>query len=178
MDMNDLRNDAETWQILEERAQALAAQKLDTEIGLGEEILVFRLGDGCYSMPAHFIREVQPLTTYTPLPSTPSFVLGLVNVRGRLLTAMDIRPLLDIPQAAPQDQAFLFIVSSKGMEVGLLADGIVEVRHSDSDLSPALSTTTGRGVNWIRGVDRDLNVLIDPNLFLEDPRIVVNSETE
>lgn len=178
MTFQDLRQDPEIWSVLEERARQLAEQKADTDTGLGEEILVFRLGEDRYSIPAHFIREVQPLTTYTPLPSTPSFILGLVNVRGRLLTAMDIRPLLDIGQTAPQEQSFILILNANGMEVCLLTDGVIEVRHSDTDLAQALSTSTGRGVTWVRGVDRNLNVLIDPPLLLSDPRIIVNFEAE
>jgi purine-binding chemotaxis protein CheW len=178
VDFKQLREDPSTWEILEERARALAAQKVDSDIGLGEEILTFRLGEGHYSVPAHYIREVQPLYTYTPLPSTPSFIIGLVNVRGRLLTALDIRPLLDIAQSPPKEQSFLIILSANGMEVCLLTDGVTEVRHSALNLAQALSTTTGRGVTWVRGVDKDLNVLIDPPLLLADPRIVVNFEAE
>lgn len=178
MDFKDLQKDPQVWKILEERAQALADQTLDSDIGQGEEILVFRLGEGRYSIPAHFIREVQPLTTYTPLPATPSFVVGLVNVRGRLLTTLDIRPLLDIVQTSPSEQSFLLILSANGMEVCILADAVTEVRHSETDLAQAISTTTGRGVTWIRGVDKNLNVLIDPPLLLADPRIIVNFEAE
>lgn len=178
MHINDLRSQPEVWKILEERARALAAQKIDTEKGLGEEVLVFRLGEDRYSIPAHYIREVQPLLSYTPLPSTPPFIVGLVNVRGKLLTAIDIRPLLDIAQTPPGEHAFIFIVSAQGMEVSLLTDGIVEVRRSETELSQSLSVTTGRSVSWVRGVDRDLNVLLDPPLLLADPRIMVNFETE
>lgn len=178
MQYKDLRNNPEVWNILEERAQALARQKVDTDIGLGEEVIVFRLGEGRYSIPAHFIREVQPMTSYTPLPSTPSFVIGLVNVRGRLLTAIDIRPLMDIVQTSLGNLSFLLILSANSMEVCLIADAVVEVCYSDANLAQALSTTTGRGVTWIRGVDKNLNVLVDPPLLLSDPRIIVNSETE
>lgn len=178
MDIRELRDDPAVWDILVERAQALAAQKTDVDSGLGEEILVFRLGEGRYSVPAHFIREVQPMNTYTPLPSTPSFIVGLVNVRGRLLTALDIRPLIDVAQTVPQEQSFLLILSAHGTEICLLADGVVEVRYGDADLAPAISTTTGRGVTWIRGIDRDLNVWIDPPLLLSDQRLIVNFEAE
>ncbi len=178
MQYQDLRKDSQLWAILQERARALAAQKTDVTMGQGEEILVFRLGDGRYSIPANAIREVHPLTTYTPLPSTPPFIIGLVNIRGRLLTALDVRPLLGIPHHPPGEQAYLFIININNTEIGMLADAIIEVRHSDAELSQAISTTTGRGVTWIRGIDQNLNVSIDPALLLEDPRIIVNNEAE
>jgi purine-binding chemotaxis protein CheW len=178
MDIRNLRENPELWHILEERARNLAQQEIDTHDGQDEEILVFRLGDGGYSMPARFVQEVQPLTRYTPLPSTPPFIVGLVNVRGKILTALDIRPLLDIAQTNPKSQAFLLIVSANGVQIGILADVVVEVRHGDLNLSPALSTTAGRGVTWVRGVDQDLNLLIDPPVLLADPRIAINGETD
>jgi purine-binding chemotaxis protein CheW len=174
MDIRHFRDNPADWRILEERARALAAQDDIADETLGEEVLMFRLGDGRYSLPARCVREVYPLGGYTPLPSTPPFVVGLVNVRGRLLAALDIRPLLDLAPAPAGANAFLLIVSAGGMETGLLADLVVEVRHGDAELAPALSATAGRPVVWIKGVDRELNLALDPELLLADPRLIVN----
>ena len=174
MDIRTLRDDPVAWRILEERARVLMAQESTAETELGEEILTFRLGEGDYSVPAQYVREVQPLGDLTPLPFTPAFIAGLVNVRGRLLAALDIRPLLDMPEAPPHPGAFLLVLTANGMDVGLLADTVVEVRHSDDQLTPMLSTAAGRGVAWVRGVDRRLSLLLDPPALLADPRLTVN----
>ena len=174
MDIRTLRNDPAAWRILEERARALMAQEKAAQTELGEEILTFRLGDSDYSVPAQYVREVQPLGEVTPLPFTPAFVVGLVNVRGRLLAALDIRPLLDMPETPPQPQAFLLVLTANGIDVGLLADAVVEVRRSDEQLAPVLSTMAGRGVAWVRGVDRRLSLLLDPSALLADPRLTIN----
>jgi len=174
VDKKNFKEDAALWPILEERARALALQKLASDEDLSEEVLIFQLGEGKYSLPAHFVSEVQPLRVYTALPTTPLFIVGLVNVRGRILTAIDIRPLLDIPPTPPKEQGFLLIINAAGMEVGLLADLVTEVRRGEPNLAPALSTTSGRGMPWIRGIDRDLNLLLDPPLLLADPRMVIN----
>ena len=172
--VNDLRHDPVAWRILKERARALATQEMTAATAPGDELLIFRLGDGSYSLPAQYIREVQPFRAYTPLPSTPPFVVGLVNVGGRLLAALDIRPLLDISPAAPQPQSLLLVLTANGVEAGLLADAVVEVRRSDNQLTPALSTTAGRAIAWVRGVDRHLSLLLDPPALLADPRLAVN----
>jgi purine-binding chemotaxis protein CheW len=177
MDLKHFRDDPAAWRILEERARGLLIQE-NTETQLGEEILTFHLGDGGYSIPAHCVREVQRLGDFTPLPGTPPFVVGLVNVRGRLHAALDIRPLLDIPQRPPQADAFLLILAANGMEVGLLADSVVEVRRCDDQLAPVLSASTGRGIAWVRGVDRRLNLWLDPPALLSDPRLIVNGASQ
>ena len=129
MELGQLRDDPRVRDILEARAQALALQAQAEDTRLSEEILAFRLGDGRYGVSARLIREVQTLGGYTPLPGTPPFVLGLVNLRGRLLAALDIRPLLALPTSPPQPGAMLLIVSASGMDVALLADEVIEIRR-------------------------------------------------
>src|SRR5829696_6942259 len=107
--------------------RALAHQEADENALLGEETVIFRLGAGRYGVSARLVREVQPLAGYTPLPGTPRFVLGLINLRGRLLAALDIRPLLGSPASPPSSSAALLIVSASGIEIGLLADEVIEV---------------------------------------------------
>jgi purine-binding chemotaxis protein CheW len=177
VDIRTLRDDPAAWRILEERARALMAQEHAATAELGEELLTFRLGDDEYSVPAHYVREVQPLGEITPLPFTPAFLAGLVNVRGRLLAVLDLRPLLDMPEAPIQSQAFLLVLTADGREVGLLADAVIEVRRSDEQLAPVLSTA-GRGVAWIRGVDRRLSLLLDPPALLADPRLAINGAAQ
>jgi purine-binding chemotaxis protein CheW len=172
MAMKDLRDDPIISGILQARACELALEETATAAELGEELLTFRLGGDGYSISARFVREVQPLTGWTPLPSTPPCIVGLVNLRGRLLAALDIRPLLDIAWTPPQTGAFLVIVSAHGMEVALLADQIDEVRNGDANLATTLATNMTRGRAWIRGVDRDLRLKLDPEALLADPRLL------
>jgi len=178
MAMKDLRDDPIISRILEARARELALEKTTAAAELGEELLTFRLGDDGYSISARFVREVKPLTGWTPLPSTPPCIVGLINVRGRLLAALDIRPLLDITWTPPQTGAFLVIVSADGMEVALLADQIDEVRNGDANLATALATNTGRESAWIRSADGHLNMLLDIPALLADPRLVINTESK
>jgi purine-binding chemotaxis protein CheW len=175
MSFHDLHNDPVAWHILEERARALASQETVSSEERGAACVIFRLGSSGYSIPARFVREVLPLGHATPLPSTPSFVVGLVNLRGRLLVALDLRPLLDSPPAPAQPDACLLVVGARAMDVGILADVVVGVRQDDTTLAPALSTLAGHRVEWIRGIDRDLNLQLDPELLFADSRLAINT---
>jgi purine-binding chemotaxis protein CheW len=174
MDLQQLRSDEAAWRVLEERARALMVQDAATATGQGEEFLTFRLGESGYSIPARFIREVQPFGACTALPHTPTFVTGLVNIRGRLIAVLDIRPLLDIPQTAPLSTACLLVLQASGMDVGLLADVVIEVRRSAEALMPTVSAITDGRAAWVRGVDRNLNLVLDPLALLADPRLIVS----
>jgi purine-binding chemotaxis protein CheW len=178
IDLRRLQEDPAAWSVLVERARALAIQE-DIAVGeTGAATLTFRLGGSSYSLPAGAVREVQPFGLCTPLPAVPPFVLGLVNVRGRLITAIDLRPLMGLPAAAPAPSALLLIAAVGGNEIGLLTDGVVAVSGQASELSPAPSATAGRGVAWVRGVDADLSLHLDPELLFADPALLVNAEAD
>jgi purine-binding chemotaxis protein CheW len=176
MSLEALRDTPDIWKQLEERAAALAHQQIEFDGDQGEEVIAFRLGESGFCVPAQYVREVQPLITWTPLPTTPSFVFGLVNVRGKILSALDVRPLLDMKQTAAKNNAFLLIISAHGTEIGLLADSVDEVRRGDRELSPTLSAVAGHGVPWVLGLDQSLNLVIDPPQLFADPRVIVNDE--
>jgi purine-binding chemotaxis protein CheW len=175
MDLRQLRDDPAIWRVLEERSQALAHRETAKQTQQGEEILSFQLGDGRYGISASFVREVQVLRSHTPLPGTPPFVLGLVNLRGRLLSVLDIRPLLSLPLGPPRAGAVLLIIGASGMEVALLADEVIEIRRGHVDLAPSLAAAAGQAAEWVQGVDRDLGVRIDVALMLADARLIVNT---
>jgi len=179
MNTNNLRtfqSQPELRAILEERARALAAHDVtDTATG-GEVMIRFRLGDERYALPARYAREVQPLRAYTPLFRAPPFIVGLVNIHGRLLTCLDLRPLLDLPVDPPAPGSFLIVLQGTGGDAVLLADSILDMTSDALELSPAPVTTANAAISWIRGVDRDLSIVIDPVALLADPRLIVDHQ--
>jgi purine-binding chemotaxis protein CheW len=176
MRIDELRGNAQIWQLLEQRARELARNERSEDNSGGEEVLAFQLGESSYALPVRFVLEVQPLGRYTALPGTPAIVVGLVNVRGRLLAALDFRPLLDIAQTPPPPGAALLIVSAGGVEVGLLADSVLEVRRGDAVLATSPAASAGQSAAWVRGVDSHLCLQIDLPALLADPRLVVDVE--
>lgn len=145
MEMRQFFTDPTLRQILAERARALASSDTTVDTDPGEQMLTFRLGQDTYALPVTCVREAQLLGSFTRLPSVPPWIVGLVNVRGRLLTVLDIRPLLDIASTPPAATAFLLIVTAHGMEVGLLVDTVIEICHIGHELTPTPATTAGRG---------------------------------
>lgn len=174
MNIQQLIPDPAAWDVLNERAHALSKVDETSKLEAGDSLLTFRLGTGSYRLPATQVREAHPLSAYTPLPAVPPSILGLVNIRGRLITAIDIRPLLSTPTTPPSPGALLLIVGPTGAEVGLLADEVSEVRHLTTDINPSPATNAGRGTAWVRGVDNDLCLHLDLDLMLADRRLQVN----
>lgn len=176
MDLFQLRAQPSARAVLEERARALAQTDETDGRQAGEPLLTFRLGGTSYSLPATSVLEVRPLGAFTPLPRVPPQILGLVNVRGRLLVAIDIRPLLAAPAGPPTADSMLIIIAADEVEVGLLADEIVAVHQAPYTLSPPPSSGTSQGTPWLRGVDEALRLHLDPTALIADPRLAISEE--
>ena len=168
----------EVERILRARARALAripeqAPTQNTTL----ELLEFRLASERYALETRHIQEVHPLRELTPLPCTPSFVLGIVNVRGRILPVLDIKRFFGLPEQGLTDLHRIIVVRGHDLELGLLADVIVGVRKVMADsLQPTLATLTGIHAEYLQGVDKDRLVVLDLDRILSDPKIVVHDE--
>lgn len=171
MDLSAFFNDPATRKILDARARTLAGHDRTAAVMSGELTLRFALGDERYGLPATAAREVLRFTSVARLPAVPPAILGLVNVRGRLLACIDIRPLLGFPSASPHHGMHLLIVGAAGVEAALLVDQVLSVQAESPVLHPTPAAIAGRGIGWVRGVDDQLALHLDPEGLLRDPRL-------
>ena len=167
-------------QILRARAQALArTPECALVAGASLEVLEFRLAQERYALENRWVQEVCPLKELTPLPCTPPFVLGIVNVRGRILPVLDLKKFFDLSEQGLTDLHRIILVRGNDLELGLLADAIVGVRSIPADsLQPSLPTLTGIRGNYLKGVTAERLVVLDLARILADPKIIVHEEVE
>ncbi len=139
-------------EILKSRAHDLAREIRSTDETTNSlEVVVFRLADEQYAIESIRVREVYPIKELTPLPCTPSFVLGIINVRGQILTVIDLRRFFDLPIKGLTDLNKVIVIEHHEGELGVLADAILGVRSlCSSEIRPAPSTLTGvaRDICW------------------------------
>ena len=167
-------------QILRARAQALARPPERAAVAAASlELLEFRLANECYALETRYVREVYPLKNLTPLPCTPPFVLGIVNVRGRILPVLDLKKFFELPEQGLTDLHRIILVQGHDLELGLLADVIAGVRTIPVDsLQPSLPTLTGIRAEYLKGVTAERLVVLDLDRILTDPKIIVHEEVE
>lgn len=166
--------------ILKARAHTLA--KESARVSKTQEflpIVKFRLGSETYGIESSFVREVYPLKDYTPLPGTPSFVLGVVNVRGQILSVVDLKKFFDIPEKGLGELNKVIIIRDERMEFGILADIILGAHSIPLDtIQATLPTVTGIGAEYLRGVTGECLIVLDAEKILCDPKIIVHQEAE
>lgn len=95
--------------------------------------LGFYLGSEVYGLPLRALREVAHLTRLRRIPGAPPGVAGLVNLRGEILCALDVRAVLGLTAQAPADSAFLVALRDFADPVGLIVDSIADIYAIDPD---------------------------------------------
>jgi len=167
----------ERKRILKARADLLARPHGAVQVGEVIEIVEFMLADERYGIESGYVREVYPLKDYTPLPCTPPFVLGLLNVRGRIISVIDIKKFFDMPRKRISDLNKVIIIHDYNMEFGILADSILGVQEiAVRDIQPPLPTLTGIREEYLRGVTGERTVILDARKLLADKKIIVHEE--
>ncbi len=167
----------ERKKILRARADLLARRPAGKQDEGTVEVVEFLLANERYGIESGYVREVYPLKDYTPLPCTPAFVLGLVNVRGRVVSVVDIRKFFELPEKGISDLNKVIIIHGGSMEFGILADSILGVRNiATTDIQPPLPTLTGIREEFLRGITTERLAVLDAQKLLAHKNIVVHEE--
>lgn len=165
--------------ILEARAKQLARAAQAPSTAASLELLEFRLAQERYAIETRFVQEVYPLREFTPLPCTPPFIRGVVNVRGRIVPVLDLKKFFALPDQGLTDLHRVILLRGQGMEVGLLADIALGVRTVlQAALQPSLPTLTGIRAEYLKGVTEEPLIVLDADRLLADPNIIVQEDVE
>lgn len=169
----------EERKILKARAELLAREEKILADEEQIEFIEFLLAYEQYGLESRYVREVYSLKELTPLPCTPPFVLGIINVRGQILPVIDLKKLFDLPQRGLTDLNKVIIVQEGVMELGILADAVTGIRSIPlKELQSSLAVLTGVLAEYLKGVTNERLIVLDVSKILFDHKIVVNEEIE
>ena len=170
----------EKKRILRARAQALAAVPAERVAAARTvDVVMFRLADEAYGIELPFVREVYPLKAFTPVPCTPAFVLGIINIRGQILSVIDLGKFFDLPEKGLTDLNKVVVLSRGAMELGILADEVVGVQVIPLDrIQPIPPILAGLRETYLKGVTPERLAVLDGGAILSDRSIVVDEHVE
>lgn len=164
-------------EILKERGRELASVYEKESVGTDNnmEMLLFKLSDETYAIKSSYVNEVVFIKEITPLPCTPDFLLGIINVRGRIISVIDIRKFFGLPDKGIGNLNRVIVVEGDEMEFGLLTDEIEGNTIINMDiLQKEISGITEISDNYIRGVSKDNTIVLDITRIINDDRIIIN----
>jgi purine-binding chemotaxis protein CheW len=168
----------EKKRILKERARKLA-QRTKTQEKEQEslQIIEFMLAHERYAVNVEYVKEVYPLKDLTPIPCTPSFVLGIINVRGQVFSVVDIRDFFDLPKQEITPSFRVIIVKNENMEFGILADTVIGERKIPiNKIQMDMPSLKGIRSHYVKGVTSERLIIMDVEKLLSDESIIVHEE--
>ncbi len=167
----------ETRRVLETRARAAAKPPAKPDIAERLEVLTFSLASESYAVETCHVREVCQLRDMTSVPCTPPFVVGVMNLRGRIVAIVDLRQLFDLPARGLTELNRVIILNGSGNEFGLLTDSINGVGSVIvSDLQEGLPTLIGIRERYLKGVTGQMLAVLDGTRLLGAAELKVNEQ--
>ncbi len=148
-----------------------ATQKASTDDPVLQWV-TFRLDNETYGINVMQVQEVLRYTNIAPVPGAPSYVLGIINLRGNVVTVLDTRQRFGLQSGDITDNTRIVIIESDRQVVGILVDSVSEVvylRQSEIELTPNVGNEDSS--KFIQGVcnkNNELLILVDLNRLLTD----------
>jgi len=166
--------------VLDERARLLArAPVRQPSAAEVIEVATFTLAGERYAIATSSIRRVVRLEAITPVPGTPDFVAGAINLQGEILAVFDLRALFGIAWNPPTEASRVFVLGDDHNEFGLVVDAALEVKTLRLDeLHEPPGSLEGVGREYLRGVTEDALLVLDGAVLLHDDRLIVNQSDE
>ncbi|MFM2485123.1 chemotaxis protein CheW [Celerinatantimonas yamalensis] len=153
----------------------MSEQRNVAETIAGDEVLqwvTFQLENETYGINVMQVQEVLRYNDIAPVPGAPDYVLGIINLRGNVVTVIDTRSRFGLASAEVTDNTRIVIIEAEKQVIGILVDSVAEVvylRGSEIDTAPNVGTE--ESAKFIQGVsnrDGQLLILVDLNKLLSD----------
>ncbi len=132
--------------------------------------VTFRLAEEIYGINVMQVQEVLRMTEIAPVPGAPSSVIGIINLRGNVVTVVDTRELFGLTREELTDQTRIMIVECNKIIVGLLVDSVAEVVNlQNTDIDSAPNIGNEENSKYIQGVyskNGEILILVDLNRLL------------
>ncbi|MBI5560062.1 MAG: chemotaxis protein CheW, partial [Deltaproteobacteria bacterium] len=115
---------------------------------------VFSIGGECFAVDTEYVTGFSDAANLTPVPCSPKHIVGNMNLRGNILTLVDIRGPLNMP-IAPQPPKRVVVASIDGLSAGIAADEVFDciyINQSGITHAPSVLPGGGDGGKYIRGV--------------------------
>lgn len=134
--------------------------------------VTFQLDEETYGINVMQVQEVLRHSEIAPVPGAPDYVLGIINLRGNVVTVIDTRTRFGLPSSEVSESTRVVIIEADQQVIGILVDSVAEVvylRSSDIDSAPNIGTEeSARFIQGVSNRDGELLILVDLNKMLTD----------
>ncbi|XQW85863.1 chemotaxis protein CheW [Thalassotalea piscium] len=134
--------------------------------------VTFKLDNETYGINVMQVQEILRYSEIAPVPGAPTYVMGIINLRGNVVTVIDTRARFGLDSCEVTDNTRIVIIESEKQVIGILVDSVAEVvylKTSEIDVAPNVGNE--ESAKFIQGVsnrDGELLILVDLNKLLSD----------
>lgn len=164
-------------EILKVRAKETARPMEKTVSGGGFDVIRFGVGNETYAIEAEVLSEVQRYREPTPVPYLPEHMLGIVYVRGRFVSVIDLKRFLEIGGVSKDDAHSILLLDDGKMEFAIVVDEVFGERKLASDaVQPVTQGFVLKRQDLVTGVTEDGTVVLDARRLLKEPSMLIHQE--
>jgi purine-binding chemotaxis protein CheW len=156
-------------------------QSSDSKSAAGR-FLIFTLAQKPFAIPLMKVKEVIAFKEVTPIPQAPAYFRGVMNLRGLVITVLDLKNKLSISSKTESNETSVIILDMGDMPIGVMVDSVDSVASfQEGDISPppsGLAPGTGKHLSGVAKRANDLVLIMDPDCILgaADQKIVRQSQ--
>lgn len=136
------------------------------------ELIAFRIGDQEFCVNIMSVREIRGWTPATPLPNSPSYVLGVINLRGVVLPIINLSIRLGMKPVEPEARHVIIVAQAGTKVVGLLVEAVSDILTvNDDNIQPTPEVTSDLEKQYARGIlaiDKRMICLIELGALFPD----------
>lgn len=174
-----------------QRAQQVARVPDDEGDDESVELVLMQLGGEVYGVDVQYVADVQRLGRVTSVPRTPEWLRGVANLRGRILSVVDLKKFFNLATVEDDEEKdekdlYLVVIESPHLDVAFLVDAVLAIESTPSaQVRNADGIVRGLPAEYVRGVVDlgnygygDLVVVLDLQILLADHRMIINEEMD
>lgn len=138
-----------------------------------DKYLIFSLGDENYGIPIQYVIEIINIVEITTVPEQPKYVKGIINLRGKVISVMDVRLRFHKEEKEYDDRTCIIVIEVEGESLGLIVDNVKEVASIDEaniSAAPAMNQDDS-AIGFIDGIGKMANeiwLLVDCRKLLNN----------
>ena len=139
---------------------------------LENKFLLFKVGEEEFGIEIAFVQEIINIVPITQIPTTPSYVKGIINLRGDIVPILEVRTRFMMPEKEYDDLTCIIVIENNADKIGLVVDQVHEVKFINKDKISAPPATNlsyaNQFVKNLGNIDDKVVLLIEANDLLYD----------
>lgn len=117
------------------------------------KVIVFQLKDEEYAIEVDYVTSIEKMQKITRIPGVPSYIKGVMNLRGVIIPVVDLRRRFQIEEVEYKESTRILVLNKDGDEIGFIVDGANDVIDiSSENIEPTPEVVGGVKEEYLRGV--------------------------